>query len=314
MPTNSASPASPRTTLSRRTMLQCLGAGAVATAAMAQGLRAQGPAATPARCALARNGEPAALTRAAIEALGGMGRFVRAGQTVVIKPNIGWDRTPEQGADTHPEVVVTLIQLALAAGAKEVQVMDNTCNDARRCYVRSGIASAAEEAGAKVIHLRPGRGVETRIGGELIPTWPVFREILAADVLINAPVAKHHGLSRATLGMKNWFGAIDGRRNQLHQDVARANAELAAFFKPHLTVLDGTRVLLRNGPQGGNLEDVSHPRVVMAGTDPVAVEAFGGTLLGLAPEDLPQIALAEQKGLGSRVWQADDVPVVDLRS
>jgi uncharacterized protein (DUF362 family) len=298
--------------ISRRTMLQCLGAGAVATAALAQGLRAQG--ATPARCALAKNGEPAALTRAAIEALGGMGRFVHAGQVVVIKPNIGWDKTPEQGACTHPEVVATLVALALAAGAKEVQVMDHTCNDARRCYVRSGIAPAAEAAGAKMIHLHPDRGVETAIGGELIPSWPVFREILAADVLINAAVAKHHGLSRATLGMKNWFGAIAGRRNQLHQDVARANAELAAFFKPHLTVLDGTRVLLRNGPQGGNLEDVSHPRVLMAGADPVAIEAFGATLLNLTPEDLPQIALAEQKGLGSRVWQADDVPVIDLHA
>ncbi len=297
-------------TISRRTMLQCLGAGALAAATWAPGARGAGSA--PARCALAKNGEPAALTRAALAALGGMGRFVRSGQIVVIKPNIGWDKTPEQGACTHPAVVATLVELAFAAGAGEVQVMDHTCNDARRCYARSGIAAAAEAGGARVIHLRPGRGVETRIGGELIPAWPVFREVLAAGVLINAPVAKHHGLSRATLGMKNWFGAIDGRRNQLHQEVARASAELAAFFKPHLTVLDGTRVLLRNGPQGGDLADVSHPRVVMAGADPVAVEAFGGTLLGLAPEDLPQIALAEQKGLGSRVWEADDVPVIDL--
>jgi len=300
------------TMISRRTMLKCLGAGAVAAAALAPDIRAQ--ASAPARCALVKNGDPGALTRAALEALGGMGRFVRAGQSVVVKPNIGWDKTPEQGACTHPEVVGTLVALALAAGAKEVQVMDNTCNDARRCYVRSGIAAAAEAAGAKVLHLRPGRGVETPIGGQLLPTWPVFREVLAADVLINAPVAKHHGLSRATLGMKNWFGAIDGRRNQLHQDVARASAELAVFFKPHLTVLDATRVLLRNGPQGGDLADVSHPRVVMAGTDPVAIEAFGGTLLGLAPEDLPQIALAEEQGLGSRDWQAQDVPVVDLQA
>lgn len=297
-------------TLSRRRMLQILGATAVAGPVLTGGARGT----VPTRCGLAKNGEPAALTRAAIDALGGMGRFVHGGQTVVIKPNIGWDKTPEQGADTHPEVVATLVALALAAGAREVQVMDHTCNEARRCYVSSGIAAAAEAAGAKVIHLRAGRGVDMKIGGELIPTWPVFREVLAADVLINAPIAKHHGLSRATLGMKNWFGAIDGRRNQLHQEVGRASAELAAFFKPALTVLDGTRVLLNNGPQGGNLDDVSHPRVVMAGIDPVAIEAFGGTLLNLAPDELPQIALAERLGLGSRVWQADDVPVVDLHA
>ncbi len=296
--------------ISRRAMLQILGTAAVAGPVLTRGTRAAGPA----RCALARNGEPGALTRAAVDALGGMERFVQSGQTVLIKPNIGWDRSPEQGADTHPEVVSTLVALALAAGAREVQVMDNTCNDARRCYVHSGIAAAAEAAGAKVLHLRAGRGVEEQIGGELIRTWPVFREVLAADVLINAPIAKHHGLCRATLGMKNWFGAIDGRRNQLHQDVGRASAELAAFFKPKLTVMDGTRVLLRNGPQGGNLDDVAHPRVVMAGVDPVAVEAFGGTLLDLAPDELPQIALAEQLGLGSRVWQGDDVAVVDLQS
>ncbi len=298
--------------LSRRELLRRMSLSAVGLPLTLQTRQAWGS--QPPRCVLIKNADPGALTRTAIERLGGMARFVPSGSKVVIKPNIGWDRTPEQGANTHPEVVAALVSLALEAGAKQVKVMDNTCNDPRRCYRRSGIEKAAKNAGAKVVHLREGRGVEMDVGGELLRTWPVFREVLEADVLINAPVAKHHSLSLATLGMKNWFGAIDGRRNQLHQNVAQASAEMAAFFKPAPTVLDGTRVLQRNGPQGGNLDDVTQPRVLMAGGDPVAIDAFGGTLLGLTPDELPHIALAEAQGLGSRVWQADDIPVVDLKA
>ena len=129
--------------------------------------------------------------------------------------------------------------------------------------------------------------------------------------VINAPVAKHHSASRATLGMKNWYGAIDGQRGQLHQNIPQTCVDLANYFKPHLTVLDGTRVLVRNGPKGGNLDDVIHPQVVMAGTDPVAIDAFGGSLLDLAPADLPHLALAEQEGLGKIDWQGDDIRQLD---
>lgn len=296
--------------LSRRDLLRQLGVGTLGLSILARG-GISWPSTAP-RCVLAKNADPAELTRRAIEALGGMERFVSKGNTVVVKPNIGWDRTVELGANTHPEVVGTLVILALQAGAKRVRVMDNTCNDARRCYRRSGIEEAAKKAGAKVLHLRKGRGVEMKIGGRLIESWPVFREITEADILINAPVAKHHGLTQASLSMKNLFGAIDGRRNQLHQNVSLASVELAAFFKPQLTVLDGSRVLLRNGPQGGNPEDVAHPRVLMAGTDPVAIDAFGATLLGLRPDDLPHIAMAESRGLGRREWNTPDVAVLDL--
>jgi uncharacterized protein (DUF362 family) len=299
-------------TLSRRAALQriVLGAAGLSLTAASRGRATE---ALP-RCAIARGAPPATLTRRALDALGGMRRFVAPDQRVVVKPNIGWDRAPEQAATTHPEIVATLVALAREAGAGEVLVMDHTCNDARRCYARSGIEQAAREAGARVIHLRQGRGVEMEIGGQRVRSWPVFRELREADVLINVPIVKHHGLCRATLGMKNWFGAVDGRRNQLHQDVAHSCVDLAAFFRPALTVLDATRILLRNGPQGGNLEDVAHPRTLMAGTDPVAVEAFGGSLLQLSPADLPQIALAEARGLGRADWQAADVPVLDLEA
>ena len=292
----------------RREALAHLGAGVALLAT--GGLAA--PAAEPPRSALAKSGDPGPLTRAAIEALGGMSRFVACGATVVLKPNIGWDRTPEQAANTHPAVVATLVTLALEAGAAKVRVMDHTCNDARRCYRRSGIEQAAKEAGAETLHLRDGRGTEMQIRGELIGAWPVHREVIEADVLINVPIAKHHSLTRASLGMKNWLGAVAGRRNQLHQNVPLASVDLAAFFKPQLTVLDGTRVLLRNGPQGGNPADVAHPRVVMAGVDPVAIDAYGGTLLNLTPEDLPHLALALQRRLGSLTWDAPDLATVDL--
>ena len=295
--------------VTRREALQRIGMGTLALGSLRWGTS---EASDSPRCALARNGEPAALTRAALEALGGMERFVSPGMKVVIKPNIGWDKLPEQGANTHPDVIATLVTLALSAGAKQVQVMDHTCNDSRRCYKRSGIETAAKEAGAKVVHLRENRAVETQIGGRILKTWPVFREFLEADVLINAPIAKHHGLSKATLGMKNWYGAVGGKRGQLHQDIPRTCVDMAAFFKPHLTVLDATRVLLRNGPQGGDLADVSLPRALMAGIDPVAIDAFGGSLLGLTPSDLPHLGFAEERGLGTRAWQASDVPVIDL--
>jgi uncharacterized protein (DUF362 family) len=303
------------TACSRRRVLQGLALGACALPLLRASLaRAQGAPAGDVNLAVVRNGLPADLTRRAIEALGGMRRFVSPGSRVVLKPNIGWDRTPEQGANTHPEVVAALTRLALDAGAKRVVVLDHTCNDARRCYARSGIEAAAKAAGAEVLHLPEGRGTEMNVGGEIVRAWPVHREVLEADLLINVPAAKHHSLTRASLGMKNWLGAIDGRRNQLHQDIDRASVDLAAFFKPGLTVLDATRLLLRNGPQGGDPADVAAPRTVMAGLDPVAIEAFGAQLLQLAPGDLPHIAMAEARGLGRSDLARADLTEIDLKS
>jgi uncharacterized protein (DUF362 family) len=298
--------------ISRRRALGCLALGALGLSGRLTAL-AESPAGPAPRLALARNGDPAALTRRAVEALGGMGRFVSRGATVCIKPNIGWDRTPELGANTHPEVVAALVTLALEAGAKRVRVMDHTCNDPRRCYARSGIEAAARQAGAEVIHLPDGRGTEMDIRGERIRTWPVHREVVEADLLINAPVAKHHSLSQASLGMKNWLGAIDGRRNQLHQEIGASCVDLAAFFRPGLTVLDATRVLRRNGPQGGDPADVEQPRTLMAGVDPVAIEAFGAGLLGLSTDDLPHIAMAAARGLGAPGWDGPGLATVELR-
>jgi len=248
--------------------------------------------------AVAAGPVPSRTTTAAIQALGGMRRFVRTGDVVVVKPNIGWDRSPEQAADTNPEVVATVVTLCLEAGAKRVKVFDHPLNDARRCYSRSGIAEAARRAGAEVSYVDSSKFKEMRIQGEALKSWPIYTEVIEADKLINVPIAKHHGLSRLTMGLKNWMGAIGGRRSLLHQEIDLALADLAMFFKPHLVVLDAMRTLVANGPQGGSPQDVRNTKTVVAGVDQVAVDSYGATLFGLKGEDLGYLRHAHARGLG----------------
>ena len=249
---------------------------------------------------IVQGGEPAALVQAALRELGGLGRFVSRGDVVLVKPNIGWDRTPEQAANTNPEVVAEAVRQCLNAGAKRVTVTDVSCNDARRCFQRSGIAEAARAAGAEVLLPDPDRFKEVDLEGEVLRTWPVFEPFLSADKIINLPIAKHHSLSGATLGMKNWFGILGGQRNQLHQQIHESLADLADFVRPTLTMVDCYRVLLRNGPTGGSLEDVALMKTLVAGTDPVAIDAYvAKTYWNLDVGSLPYLKLASQRGLGS---------------
>jgi uncharacterized protein (DUF362 family) len=241
---------------------------------------------------------PAAITREAIAVLGGMGKFVGKGDKVVIKPNIGWDRTPEMAACTNPEVVKTLVELVLGAGAKKVIVIDNTTNQAKRCYVRSGIQEAVKQAGGDMLFVDDYRVKKMALKGELLKEWEVLLDVVEADKLINVPIAKHHSLCRLTLGAKNWLGATGGARNQFHQSLDKAVVDLAAFFKPQLTVLDAYRILVRNGPQGGRVSDTELRKTVIAGTDPVAVDAFGASLFAVEPRELPYLAMARDRGLG----------------
>ncbi len=245
----------------------------------------------------ARGPDPAANVRRTISALGGMDRFVAKGESVLIKPNLGWDRLPEQAANTDPEVIAELVRLCRAAGARRVVVTDISCNDPRRCFARSGVAAAAAAAGAEVIESGSLRMVSASLAG-LATGLEVIEELLKADRVINVPVAKHHSLSRVTVGMKNWFGVLGRGRNRLHQSIDRALAELGAGFRPTLTVVDATRVLLANGPQGGSLGDVKAVNAVAAGVDPVACDAWGAAQLGVDPRSLAFITGAEQRGLG----------------
>ncbi len=248
--------------------------------------------------AVVEGDSPRAITREALKMLGGMSRFVRRGDRVLIKPNIGWDRTPEMAACTNPEVVAALVEMALEAGAREVIVMDHTINQPQRCYTRSGIQEAARAAGARVLYTDEKRLKRMNIKGEWLKEWEVFQDFVEVDRLINVPVAKVHSLSRVTLGLKNWLGAIGGNRNQLHQKIDQAVVDLGAFFKPALTVLDAYRVLFRNGPQGGRVSDTRLQKTVVAGIDPVAVDAYGATFFDLKPQDLTFLKLAQNRGLG----------------
>jgi len=241
---------------------------------------------------------PAQITKEALASLGGISRFISKGDIVLVKPNIGWDRTPKQAACTNPDVVKTLVELSFQAGAKEVKVMDNPCNPARRTYVRSGIAAAAKKAGAKVPFPNPHRLKKTALNGEWFKEWEVYTDFIEADKIINVPIAKTHSLSRLTLGMKNWLGAIGGNRNQLHQNLDYAMIDLSAFFKPVLTVLDAYRILIRNGPQGGRLSDAKVFKTVVAGTDYVAVDAIGTTFFDIKPGEMRFLQLAHKKGHG----------------
>lgn len=244
-----------------------------------------------------------ALVRRAIEAMGGMKRFVSRGDVVVIKPNIGWDRMPIHAANTNPDVVGAVIQLALEAGAKKVVVADGSCNDPNRCFQRSGIWRKAYALGAEVVLPAEHRFRTTRLKGEVLDEWPIFTTLVDADKVINVPVAKHHNLAKYTAAMKNWYGVLGGRRNRLHQNIDTSIADLATFMRPTLVVVDAMRVLMRNGPQGGNIDDTKVMNTVFATTDQVAADAYGATLIGQHRDNLPYLKMGHERGLGTMHWE-----------
>lgn len=242
------------------------------------------------------------LVEQTLEALGGMGVFVRPGETVVIKPNIGWDRAPETGANTHPLVIRALIEHCLEAGARSIDVFDRSCNDPRRCYVSSGIEETVKDLKSdrvRISHMdrRAYRELAIQSGVEL-QRWPFYQPALDADRYINVPVAKHHGLSKLTLGLKNTMGVIGGNRGVLHQSLPEALADINTVVHSDLTVIDATRILVANGPQGGRLEDVRTTQTLIASADIVAADSEATRLFDLDPNDLPMITVAAGRGLG----------------
>ncbi len=291
--------------LNRRTFLRILAGGAAASMLPLDSLRALPlPGEEPCTFSVVKGPDPGAAVRKAVELVGGMNAFVSKGDVVFVKPNISWDRPPVQAATTNPAVVETVITMVLEAGAKKVIVADNSCNDARRSYTNSGIKKAAEKAGADVPYMEKRKFVKTDLGGEVLKKWGVYREVLEADKIINIPIAKHHGLSQVTLSMKNLMGLVGGNRSMMHQKLSESVVDLAAFFKPTLTILDAVRILTANGPQGGTLKDVRRCDTIAASTDLVRIDAFGITLFGDAlpsndPVDFKHVALAVERGLGT---------------
>ncbi len=253
---------------------------------------------------LARDSRHIAALNKALDGIGGIKRFVKPGEKVTIKPNVGWDRTPAQAANTNPELVAEMVRLCLAAGAASVIVADISCNDPRRCFLRSGIREAAEKASANVILPADDNMVKIDLKGKILNVWPVMRPFIETDRLINMPIVKQHSLTSCTIGLKNLYGVLGGRRNQLHQDIDQSLVDLMSFFTPTLTVVDATHVLMRGGPQGGSFDDVKIEDTVICATDPVAADARACEFLGLTADHVGHIVLAAQNGLGKIDYKA----------
>ena len=250
---------------------------------------------------VARDGEPEELVRRALAALGGMGQFVRPGDDVIVKPNIcvGY-HTYEYAATTNPWVVGTLVKLCLEAGASRVRVMDYPFgSSAEQAYMRSGIRDQVEAAGGKMEEMSRFKFVATEIPqGVDLRQCDIYDDVLNTDVVIDVPIAKHHGSARLTLGMKNLMGVILDRP-MMHRNLGKRIADLTSRVQPTLTVIDAVRILMANGPTGGSLDDVKKIDTVIASPDIVAADSYAATLFGLQPDDLAYVRAATALGLGS---------------
>jgi len=244
--------------------------------------------------------DPATMFDEGINAIGGMSEFVKPGQTVVVKPNIGWDAVPERAANTNPALIGRIVKRCYESGAKSVSVFDNTCDEWKNCYVNSGIEEEVKNAGGKIV---PGnsesyyREVDVPRGKSLIST-KVHELILDSDVFINVPVLKSHSSAKLTIAMKNLMGVVWDRRYWHKNDLHQCIADYTSYKLPDLNIVDAYRVMKRNGPRGVSTEDVIMLDSLLISKDIVAADAAATKLFGLEPEDIPYIAIANEMGLG----------------
>jgi len=263
-----------------------------------------------------KNGEPEELVRKAIDTLGGIKRFVKKGDNVILKPNIGPAiRTYEYAATTNPWVVAAVAKLCLEAGAGRVRVMDRPFGGtAESGFAISGIKEQVEKAGAEIEIMSKFKFISTEIPqGKDIKKWDIYEDVLKADVLINIPIAKHHSGSRLTLGMKNLMGTIQNAQ-LFHMNLHQRIADLASRVRPTLTVVDAVRILVANGPTGGDLKDVRKLDTIIAGTDIVAIDSYATSLFGLKPDDIPNIKMAVSAGLGTSDLSSLNIKELSLGS
>jgi len=259
--------------------------------------------------AAVRDGSRREMVDAAINALGGMKAFVKPGQTVVVKPNIGWDVAPDLCANTHPDVVGRVVELCVAAGAKSVTVFDNSCDQWQRAYANSGIEEAATRAGATLVNGKDQSLYrETQIpAGVKLKSAKIHSAILDSDVIINVPVLKHHSGTVMTASMKNLMGVIWDRgfyhKNDLHQCIA----DFLTLRRPDLNILDAYSPMVRNGPRGRGADDLVVVKALLASPDIVAIDAAAAKLLDRQPTDIRHIALASAMGLGVMDLQKVDI-------
>ena len=314
--------------LNRREALKRLGACGAAVAAVGGaavwlgGRRPRGAASAPyalpswaaapqeaAPDLVVARGSPAArLVEAALEEMGGIRRFVAPGDVVLIKPNAAFDRPAWQGSTTNPDVLRAMTAACMDAGASEVLVTDNPIHVPEGCFRKTGLGKATEDAGGRVWLPRASDFGQVALPGTVLDGWTVLLEPLkrATKVIGIAPV-KDHNLARASMTLKNWYGLLGGPRNRLHQKLDETIATLAGLVKPTLCVLDGTRILLRNGPTGGSPDDVVDGNVIALGVDGVALDAFGAGLLSVEVSSLAYLGLAERAGHGTTDWRSLDV-------
>jgi uncharacterized protein (DUF362 family) len=258
------------------------------------------------KLAVAHGDDRSQTVRLALDALGGLVRFIQTGDRVLLKVNAAFASAPILGATTHPDLVAAVTRMCFAAGASRVLVTDNPIGDPAGCFELTGIGPAARTAGAKVIYPQ-GSMFEayTVPQADLIRQWPVLcAPLRQVDKLIGLCPVKDHQRSGASMTIKNWYGLLGGRRNIFHQQIHTIIAELAVMIAPSLVILDGTQTMMRNGPTGGSMDDLKATRTLIAGTDPVAVDAMGAGLLGKTAADLPHLALAEKAGAGTVDYQS----------
>jgi len=245
--------------------------------------------------------DPVAMFDKAIESLGGMQKFVKSGQTVVVKPNIGWDASPERAANTNPELVGRIVESCIEAGAKDVYVFDNTCNEWKNCYTNSGIEKLVKDAGGKMV---PGN-TESYYhpvdvpGGKSLKNAKVHELILDSDVFINVPVLKSHSSAKLTIAMKNLMGVVWDRRYWHKNDLHQCIADYATHRSPDLNIVDAYRVMKQNGPRGVSVDDVVMKNSLLISKDIVAVDAAAAKVFGFEPEEIPYIKIADEMGIGT---------------
>lgn len=252
-----------------------------------------------------KNNEPDILFKKAIELMGGMNRFVKKGQTVVVKPNIGFAKAPEMGATTNPLLVKSVVEHCILAGAGKVYVFDNVATSsygiAHTCYKVSGIEEAAKDRGAIVApgdHEKYYQKVDVP-GAKILVSTDVHELVLEADVFINVPILKNHRYTQFTGAMKNLMGVVWDRMEYHFTDLEQSIAEFCLFKKPDLNIVDAYRVMKRHGPQGRDLEDLALMKTLLVSQDIVAIDTAAAKIFGLEPESIRHLKIGHDLGLGT---------------
>lgn len=261
-----------------------------------------------------KDGSPAQMFEVGIKAMGGMKRFVKRGQSVLVKPNIGWNKTPTEGATTNPELVGRIIKSAYEAGAKTVYVFDHTVNLEKECYRRSGIEKAVKDNKGKMRSGKRKRSYrKVRLDRAKVLKEVLVHELyLDCDVVINVPILKSHGGGRITSAMKNLMGVVWDRRHWHKTDLQQAIAEFPLVRKPDLNVIDAYIVMMKNGPRGVSTEDLALKKMQILSTDMVLADAAAARILGVTPEDVPHLAIADKLGLGTTDLESSRIRRISL--